>query len=114
METKHKAVVVGNNYYIGLSIIRCLGKAGESGSCRGLPEEGCLCAPVSSMSLKNWWVRTIPKRLKNSRIFSLVMRSVRIISRSSIPPADQYVVFMDKYLDELKDYYLINQTEQGF
>lgn len=113
METKHKAVVLGNNYYIGLSIIRCLGKAGIPVAVVDYREEGAYARQSKYVTEK----LVGPHYSKEAEKFKdfLIGYAKRQDHKPVLyPSADQYVVFMDKYLDELKDYYLINQTEQGF
>lgn len=108
----NKAVVLGANYYIGLSIIRCLGA-------------------------ENIWVAAVDYSYKDSYGFNSKYCKERLIAphyredpngllsylidyakKQTSPPvlfpsADPYVEFMDNYLNELSKYYLIPQQVKG-
>ncbi|MFF2089806.1 carboxylate--amine ligase [Paenibacillus sp. NPDC058174] len=109
---KHKAVILGCNYYIGLSTIRCLGQYGihtvavdyASKQAYGAKSKFCseqLIAPHYKED-KEGFVRFL----------------IDYASKQSHPPVlipchDSYVEIVDEHLTELKRYYLIPQTEQG-
>lgn len=113
METKHKAVVLGNNYYIGLSIIRSLGKEGIPVAVVDYQEEGAYARHSKYVTEKliGPHYSKEPEKLKDFLIGYAKNQEHKPVL---YPTADPYVLFIDKYLDELKEYYLINQTEQGF
>ncbi|WP_423190438.1 carboxylate--amine ligase [Alkalibacterium sp. f15] len=113
METKHKAVVLGNNYYIGLSIIRCLGKSGIPVAVLDYQEKGAY-ARQSKYVTEKLIGPHYSKESDKLKDFLIAYAKNQDYKPVLYPTADQYVEFVDKYLLELKEYFLINQTEQGF
>jgi len=113
METKHKAVVLGNNYYIGLSIIRSLGKHGVPVAVVDYQEEGAY-ARHSKYVTEKLIGPHYSKEAEKFKDFLIGYARNQEHKPVLYPTADPYVEFIDKYLDELKEFYLINQTEQGF
>lgn len=113
METKHKAVVLGNNYYIGLSIIRCLGKQGIPVAVLDYQEEGAY-ARQSKYVTEKLIGPHYGKEAEKLKDFLIAYAKNQDHKPVLYPTADPYVEFIDNYLNELKDYFLINQTEQGF
>ncbi len=109
---KNKAVVLGANYYIGLSVIRCLGTHNipvvaidySKKETYGFHSKYCserLIAPHYKRDPEgylNFLIDYAKKQDKPPVLF---------------PCADPYIEFVDKYLDTLRQYYLITQTEQG-
>lgn len=109
---KNKAVILGCNYYIGLSVIRCLGINGvhtvavdyTSNHNYGAESKYCseqLIAPHYKTD-KNEFVQFL----------------INYASKQSVPPVlipchDSYVEVIDEYLDELNKFYLISQKEKG-
>ncbi|MBP2026092.1 carboxylate--amine ligase [Peptoniphilus stercorisuis] len=110
---KNKAVVLGTNYYIGLSIIRCLGrenidvismdyeKYGTYGSKSKYLKKQLICPHYEKESekLKDFLIEFA----KNEKYKPVLY-----------PTADQYCEFIDKYLLELRKYYHITMDKKGF
>lgn len=109
---KNKAVILGTNYYIGLSTIRCLGIHGihtvavdySTQYTYGAESKYCSERLIS------------PHYKEDPRGF--VDFLISYSSKQDAPPVlipchDSYVEIIDEYLDELREYYLIPQTEQG-
>lgn len=112
MENKNKVVILGSNYYIGLSTIRCLGvnniytvAIDYSDKDRyGADSKYCsekLVAPHYRKE-KEKFVQFLIDYAKNQSDVPVL-----------IPCHDSYVEVVDEYLDELKQFYLIPQTEKG-
>ncbi|MEF2244152.1 carboxylate--amine ligase [Paenibacillus sp. IITD108] len=107
----NKAVILGCNYYIGLSTIRCLGKHGihtvavdysnDAYGAKSKYTSEKLIAPHYRENTKSFIQLLIDYAMKESAPPVL------------IPCHDSYVEVIDEYLDELKKYYLIPQTEMG-
>ena len=105
MEYKNKAVVLGANYYIGLSTIRCLGKAGVSVTAVDYDRD-------KAYGLESKYCKEIgiAPHYKNEpeRFLSFLIDYAKGQEEKPvlIPTADPYVEFIDTYFDELKQYYL--------
>lgn len=108
----HKAVILGANYYIGLSVIRGLGRRGIHTVAIEYQTEGSygfkskylkekLIAPHYRMDTKNFINYLIEYAKKQS------------VKPVLFPCADPYVEVVDAHLNLLKEYYLIAQQEQG-
>lgn len=108
----NKAIVLGSNYYIGLSIIRCLGINGVYTVAVDYTMDGSYGA--KSKYLKEHLIaphyKNDPKGLLD---FLIIYAKDEQYKPLLFPGADPYVEFMDAHLDELKKYYLIPMTEQG-
>lgn len=109
---KNKAVVLGANYYIGLSIIRCLGRNDIPVVAIDYAEEGTYGFKSKYLSEK----LIAPNCNKDPE--GLLDFLIDYGKKQELPPvlfpsADGYVEFIDKYLHILEKYYLINQSEQG-
>ncbi len=112
MDHKNKAVVLGTNYYIGLSVVRTLGKKGihvitvnhdeynNYGKSRYVKE--ALIAPHYKYKEKKYLEFLID--LAKNEPYKPVL----------YPTADPYVEFIDKYFYELKEYYLFPMNRKGF
>ncbi len=109
---KHKAVILGSNYYIGLSTIRCLGINGihtvavdySTENTYGAESKYCkerLIAPHYKENTEGF-IDFLKEFAKNQSETPVL-----------IPCHDSYVEIIDEYLEELREYYLIPQTEQG-
>lgn len=108
----NKAVILGSNYYIGLSIIRCLGSKGIYTVAVDYSSENCYGA--KSKYLKEHLIAPHFKDKEEDFLRFLIDYAKKQNDKPVIfPCADAYVEFIDKHLAELKDYYLINMTEQG-
>lgn len=109
---KHKAVVLGANYYIGLSIIRCLGK-------KGIHVAAIDYTSKEAYGFKSKYVGerlVAPHYRREPQAFLAYLidyAKKQEVKPVLFPSADPYVEFVDANLDELRAYYLINMTEQG-
>ncbi|WP_430789899.1 carboxylate--amine ligase [Virgibacillus flavescens] len=109
---KNKAVILGNNYYIGLSAIKCLGIHDIHTVAVDYTEEERYGAESKYCSEK-----LIAPHYKNDSDafikFLIDYAKKQDEKPVLIPCHDSYVEVIDTKLDELKEYYLIPQTEQG-
>lgn len=109
---KNKAVVLGNNYYIGLSTIRCLGSEGIHTVAMDYSEEERY--GVKSKYCNEQLI--VPHYRDNTEDFINTLvdyAKKQDLKPVLIPCHDSYVEVIDKYLNILKEYYYIPQTEQG-
>ncbi|MBP2027828.1 putative ATP-grasp superfamily ATP-dependent carboligase [Acetoanaerobium pronyense] len=109
---KNKAVILGANYYIGLSTIRCLGKNGVVVAAVDYSDNGAYGFRSKYCSEK----LIGPHYKENSKAFLEFLIDYAKKQDASpvlIPCADPYVEFVDTYLYELKEYFLIPQTKKG-
>jgi D-aspartate ligase len=108
----NKAVILGNNYYIGLSTMRCLGIHGIHTVAVDYSDE-----QAYGVKSKYCSERLISPHYKNeTKLF--IQFLIDYAKQQSVPPVlipchDSYVEVIDEHLDELRKYYLIPQTEQG-
>ena len=111
MEHKNKAVVLGTNYYIGLAVVRSLGKKGVHvvsvnhngfnyyGKSRYVKE--ALIAPhykTHSEACLSFLINYAKNQEEKPVLFAT---------------ADPWVEFIDKYFHELKEYYLFPMDRKG-
>lgn len=112
MKNKNKAVVLGANYYIGLSAIRCLGKEGVQVAAVDYSDKNSYAFRSKYCSEK-----LIAPHYKNEPgeflKFLIDYSKRQEVKPVLIPCADPYVEFVDEFFDELKEYYLFPQTEKG-
>lgn len=110
---KNKAVVLGTNYYVGLSIIRCLGRNGVPVVAIDYSEESRYGAKSKYLSEKYLapHYKEDPKGLLNVLIEYAKKQEKKPVL---YPGADPYVEFIDHYFDELKQYYLFPMDRKGF
>ncbi|WDV47962.1 carboxylate--amine ligase [Clostridiaceae bacterium M8S5] len=109
---KNKAVVLGANYYIGLSIIRCLGTKGIHVTSIDYSKEGSYGA--KSKYLNESLIAPHYKKDQTAFLNFLIDYGKKEVYKPVLfPSADLYVEFVDKHFDILKKYYLIPQTKQG-
>lgn len=109
---ENKAVILGCNYYIGLSTIRCLGV-------NGVHTVAVDYSKKDNYGADSKYCREriiAPHYKKNPNEFIRFLKDYA--SKQSAPPVlipchDSYVEIIDEHLEELKAYYLIPQTEQG-
>lgn len=108
----NNAVILGSNYYIGLSTIRCLGIHGIKTVAVDYSTKGTYGAKSKycTEQLIAPYYRNDPegfiaflKNYASNQDFKPVL----------IPCHDSYVEIVDQYLEELKEYFLIPQTERG-
>jgi len=109
---KIKAVVLGANYYIGLSIIRCLAIHGVPTVAIDYSSKGTygFHSKYCSERLIGPNCKEDPEGLLNFLIGYSKKQDHKPVL---FPSADGYVEFIDKYLSTLSKYYLITQTEEG-
>lgn len=112
MEFKNKAVVLGANYYIGLSTIRCLGKEGVHVVAVDYDRE-------KAFALESKYVKEIGiaphYRKEEKRFLHFLIDYAKLQEEKPvlIPTADPYVEFIEAHFDELKNYYLFPQQKKG-
>jgi predicted ATP-grasp superfamily ATP-dependent carboligase len=109
---KNKAVVLGANYYIGLSIIRSLGKNGIEVVAidYGIEDRYAFESKYVSQKLIAPDFKQDPDGYID---FLIQFGKKQTIKPVLFPSADPYVEIIDKYMDELKPYYLFNMTQKG-
>ncbi|RLL47811.1 carboxylate--amine ligase [Oceanobacillus piezotolerans] len=108
----NKAVILGNNYYIGLSTIRCLGSQGIHTVAMDYSDEERY--GVRSKYCKEQVIVPHYKKEKEQFIGALINYAKKQEMKPVLIPChDSYVEVIDEYLPDLKEYYLIPQTEQG-
>ena len=108
----HKAVILGNNYYIGLSTIRCLGSKGIHTVAIDYSEEERYGAKSKYCSEK----LIAPHYKTKTRAFIDFLITYAENQEKQpvlIPCHDSYLEVVDAHLNELKQHYLIPQSEQG-
>jgi len=108
----HKAVILGANYYIGLSVIRGLGRNNIPVVAVDYQEEGTYGFHSKYVSEK----LIAPHYRKNTKEYiQFLIDYAKSQDHKPVlfPCADPYVEVVDAHLDELKKYYLINQEKQG-
>ncbi|MCH1626890.1 carboxylate--amine ligase [Fredinandcohnia quinoae] len=108
-----KAVILGSNYYIGLSVIRCLGANNVHTVAMDYSTENTYAS--KSKYLKEQVIVPHYKKREAELLTFLIEYAKKQVDKPVLfPCADPYVEFIDNHLDELKKYYLINMTNQGF
>lgn len=106
-----KAFVLGINYYIGLSVLRCLGR-------EGVPTVAC-DYDTNAYGWKSKYASEkllVPDYKVDSRglLDALLSAAAKEKEKPVLFPChDNYVQFMDMYFDELKEYFLFPQTIKG-
>lgn len=108
----NKAVVLGTNYYIGLSIIRCLGSKGIYTVAMDYENKNTYGAKSKYLSEQI----IVPHYKKESEklVEYLIEYSKKQDDKPVLfPSADQYVEFIDANLNKLREYYLIPMDKQG-
>ncbi|MGM1045917.1 MAG: carboxylate--amine ligase [Bacillota bacterium] len=109
----HKAVILGSNFYIGLSVIRCLGAHGVYTVAMDYSKENTYGA--KSKYLSEQIIVPHYKEQEEELVQFLIEYSKQQEGKPVLfATVDPYVEFVDAHLDELKPYYHINMTEQGF
>jgi D-aspartate ligase len=112
MNSQAKAVILGSNFYTGLSIIRGLGANGIYTVAMDYSKKNTYGAKSKYLSeqLIVPHYREQKEELLNYLIDYAKEQEVKPVL---FPSVDPYVEFIDSYLDELKSYYHINMTNQG-
>ncbi|MFH5836526.1 carboxylate--amine ligase [Proteiniclasticum sp. C24MP] len=109
---KNKAVILGSNYYIGLSIIRCLGKEGIHTVALDYARENTYGA--DSRYLKEQII--VPHYKKNEQELLQFMVDYAKKEKEKpvlFPSGDPYVEFIDRNFDALKEGYLFPMDVKG-
>ncbi|MBY0121239.1 carboxylate--amine ligase [Bacillus sp. S/N-304-OC-R1] len=108
----NKAVILGCNYYIGLSTIRCLGIHGIHTVAVDYNEEDRYGSESKYCSER--LIAPYYKEDKQGFVqFLIDYAKKQNVTPVLIPCHDSYVEIVDEYLDELRECYLIPQTEKG-
>ncbi len=108
----NKAVILGSNYYIGLSIIRCLGAKGIYTVAVDYTKENCYAA--KSKYLREHLIAPHYSNSEREYLNFLIDYAKKEEHKPVLfPCADGYVEFIDRHLEELNKYYLINMTDKG-
>ncbi|WP_047980371.1 carboxylate--amine ligase [Ornithinibacillus contaminans] len=109
---KHKAVILGNNYYIGLSTIRSLGIHGVHTVAVDYSEEDRYGA-ASKYCAESILVPHYKEETEGF-IHALIDYAKKQDEKPVLIPChDTYLEVLDAHLNTIKEYYLIPQTEQG-
>ncbi|MBO1264476.1 carboxylate--amine ligase [Proteiniclasticum sp. SCR006] len=109
---KNKAVILGSNYYIGLSIIRCLGKEGIHTVAMDYARENTYGA--DSRYLKEQII--VPHYKKNEQqLLQFMVDYAKKEKEKPVlyPSGDPYVEFIDRNFDALKEGYLFPMDVKG-
>lgn len=108
----NKAVILGCNYYIGLSVLRCLGQYSIHTVAVDYSDTGAYAA--RSRYVKERLIAPYYKEDKEAFVNFLIDYAKGQKSKPVLFPChDNYVEIIDEYLPELREHYLISQTEQG-
>lgn len=110
---KNRAVVLGANYYIGLSIIRSLGRKGVKVTAIDYTKEdsyGSRSKYLDEHLIAPHYGRE-PERFLEFLINYSKNQDYKPVL---FPSSDPYVEFIDKYFYELKEYYLFPMDRKGF
>lgn len=109
---KNKAVILGNNYYMGLSSIRGLGKHGIHTVAMDYTTEGQYGAKSKYCSE----IAIVPHYQDEPEAFIEALIDYGRMQDEKpvlIPCHDSYLELIDAHLDLVREYYLIPQTKQG-
>lgn len=109
---KNKALILGSNYYIGLSIIRCLGKEGIHTVALDYSTENNYGAKSKYLT-EHLIVPHYKKEEEQLVSFLVEYGKKEAVKPVLFPSGDPYVEFMDKNYDVLKEYYLFPMDEKG-
>lgn len=109
---KNKAVILGTNYYIGLSTIRCLGSMGIHTVAMDYSTEDRF--GVKSKYCNESQIVPHYQKEKEAFIETLIDYAKKEVEKPVLIPChDNYVEVIDEHLNQLKEYYLIPQEKQG-
>ncbi|NBG88555.1 carboxylate--amine ligase [Isachenkonia alkalipeptolytica] len=110
---KHQAVVLGSNYYIGLSTVRCLGKMGVPVTTVDYNQEeayGSYSKYVTSSLIGPYYKEDPEGFIDYLMAYGKKQERPPVL----IPTADPYVEMVDRYWDRLKTVYLLPDIPQGY
>lgn len=109
---KNKAVILGSNYYIGLSIIRCLGAEGIHTVAMDYSKENTYGA--QSKYLSEQLIVPHYKKEETKLVEYMVNYAKKEASKPVLfPSGDPYVEFIDRNFDALKEVYLFPMDVKG-
>lgn len=112
MDAENKAVVLGANYYIGLSVIRCLGSHGVKVAAVDYSTKGTY-GFRSRYCYENLVAPHYEKDPQGLLEFLIDYARKQDCPPVLFPCADPYVGFVDENLHVLRDYYLLPPMQQG-
>lgn len=110
---KNKALVIGANYYIGLSAIRCLGRMGVHVAAADYSQK-------QAYAFKSRWCREsllaphYEKKTQGFINFLITYAKNQHKKPVLLPCADPYAEAVDKNYDALSEYYLLPNPRQGY
>lgn len=111
MEHKHKAVVLGTNYYIGLAVVRSLGRKGIHVV---TINHGDKNPYGQSKYVKEAYIAPHYQREEEAYLeYLLRYGREQEYKPVLLATADPYTEFIDKYFYELKEYYLFPMDRKG-
>ncbi|MFD1851065.1 carboxylate--amine ligase [Oceanobacillus bengalensis] len=108
----NKAVILGNNYYIGLSTMRCLGIHGIHTVAMDYSDENRYGAKSKYCNEKH----IVPHyQMETEKFIDALIDYAKKqeLKPVLIPCHDSYLEVIDAHLDKIREYYLIPQTKQG-
>lgn len=109
---KNKAVILGANYYIGLSIIRSLGINNIKTVAVDYSEDGAYAFKSKYLSEK--YIAPHYKKEPEKLLQFLIDYAKKQEAKPVLfPTADPYVEFIDEHINELREYYLLPDIEKG-
>lgn len=109
---KNKAVILGSNYFIALSILRSLGP--KHIHCVALDHTKKGSYAFLSKYVSESYICPHYKNEEQAFLdFLIDFSKKQELKPVLFPCADNYVEFIDAHLDELREYYLIPQTQKG-
>lgn len=109
---KNKAVILGSNYYIGLSIIRCLGREGVHTVAMDYSKENTYGADSKYLT-EQIIVPHYKEKEKDLLRFMVDYGRKEKEKPVLFPSGDPYVEFIDRNFDELKEVYLFPMDVKG-
>lgn len=110
MKYKHKAVVLGSNYYVGLGVIRNLGRNGVKVVTVDYADSNY----GVSKYVKERLIAPHYKDQEQELVEFLIDYSTKQAHKPVLfPTADLYVEFMENNFDALKEYYLWPNEQKG-
>lgn len=109
---KNKAVILGSNYYIGLSIIRCLGREGVHTVAMDYSKENTYGADSKYLTEQ---IIVPHYKEKEKELLRFMVDYGRKEKEKPVlfPSGDPYVEFIDRNFDELKEVYLFPMDVKG-
>lgn len=109
---KHKALVLGANYYIGLSAIRCLGRLGVHVTAADYDRKRAFAC--SSRYCRERLL--LPHYSKAEQFVAALADYGRRQQHKPLllPTADAYAEVLDRYCDQLKEYYLLPNPRPNY